>query len=60
MGGGGLRRRDHHSTRNFILEGSLGFGEFAGEILSRAKNQYRGHRCAGGFGHGGQDIHMVS
>jgi hypothetical protein len=30
------------------------------ELGSRGKDQYRGHRFAGGFGHGGQDIHMVS
>ena len=30
------------------------------ELGSQAKDQYRGHRFAGGFGHGGQDIHMVS
>jgi hypothetical protein len=30
------------------------------ELGSRAKDQYRGHRFVGGFGHGGQDIHMVS
>jgi hypothetical protein len=43
-----------------FLEGSL--GGLLVESLSSVvgKDQYRGHRFAGGFGHGGQDIHMVS
>ena len=38
------------------------FGDFL--VLSwssaRWEDIYRGHQFAGGFGHGGQDIHMVS
>jgi hypothetical protein len=63
MSGGGLRiwGEDYHST--WILGRALWdlgicWREF--ELGSRAKDQYRGHRFAGGFGHGGQDIHMVS
>ena len=41
-----------------LLYLGIGWREF--ELGSRGKDQYRGHRFAGGFGHGGQDIHMVS
>jgi hypothetical protein len=58
MGGGGLRRGDYHSTGNFWGEVSLGLQR--GELSSVVGlDQYR-HRFAGGFGHGGQDIHMIS
>jgi hypothetical protein len=58
-GRGFTKEGDYHST--FILEGSLGFAEREFEFWSREGSvQYRGHRFAGGFGHGGQDIHMVS
>jgi hypothetical protein len=58
-GRGGLLSLD----LDFWGEGSLGFGNWLErefELGSRAKDQYRGHRFAGGFGQGGQDIHMVS
>jgi hypothetical protein len=58
-GGGEGLRRDYHSTG----EGELIFG---GSWICREEwsfgvglDQYR-HRFAGGFGHGGQDIHMIS
>jgi hypothetical protein len=49
-----------HSTGDFggLGGGSLGFAERGVEFWS-GKVQYR-HRFAGGFGHGGQDIHMIS
>jgi hypothetical protein len=63
MSGGGLRKKgDYHST--WILGGGFSWiwgicwREF--ELGSRGKDQYRGHQFAGGFGHGGQDILMVS
>jgi hypothetical protein len=62
MSGGGLRKRG----LSFYLDFWGGFSWIWGicwrefELGSRGKDQYRGHRFAGGFGHGGQDIHMVS
>ena len=56
-GGGGGLRRDYHSTgfwgrERFLLDlQELSFGE--------GLDQYM-HRFAGGFGHGGQDVHMIS
>jgi hypothetical protein len=44
--------------RLFFMGGSLGLQR--GELSSVVGlDQYR-HRFAGGFGHGGQDIHMIS
>jgi hypothetical protein len=44
-----------------FLEGSLGFAQREESLSSVVGlDQYRGHRFAGGFGHGGQDIHMIS
>jgi hypothetical protein len=37
--------------------GSLGF---VGGVSSGVGGLVQGHRFAGGFGHGGQDIHMIS
>jgi hypothetical protein len=59
-GGGGLRRA-------LSFYGRLGI-DFWGALLDLQRgelsfgvglDQYR-HRFAGGFGHGGQDIHMIS
>jgi hypothetical protein len=50
-----------HSTGNWILEGSLGFAQREESLSSVVRlDHYRGHWFAGGFGHGGQDIHMIS
>jgi hypothetical protein len=60
MRGGGLRRRDYHSTRDFIVGGVflyLHIGEFE---LCNQEGLVQGAPVCGGFGHGGQDIHMVS
>jgi hypothetical protein len=57
-GEGGLRRGDHSTGLLFFFEVSLGLQR--GELSSVVGlDQYR-HRFAGGFGHGGQDIHMIS
>jgi hypothetical protein len=62
MSGGGLRIWGIIRLGFFLGRALLDWGicwrEF--ELGSRANDQYRGHRFAGGFGHGGQDIHMVS
>jgi hypothetical protein len=62
MSGRGFTEEGDHST--WILgRVLLDLGGVARESLSwgvGGKDQYRGHRFAGGFGHGGQDIHMVS
>jgi hypothetical protein len=57
-GGGGLRRGLRFYGKFFLGEFSLGLHR--GELSSVVGlDQYR-HRFAGGFGHGGQDIHMIS
>jgi hypothetical protein len=46
---------DYHS-----MGGEVSLGLHIGELSSVVGlDQYR-HRFAGGFGHGGQDIHMIS
>jgi hypothetical protein len=54
MSGGGLRKKgDYHSTCFW----GRGFSWIFGGVLSLSyvveKDQYRGHRFARGFGHGG-------
>ena len=58
MRGGGLRRRIRILREFFGGEVSLGLhrGELSYVV---GLDQYR-HRFAGGFGHGGQDIRMIS
>ena len=56
--GGILWGKGDHSMGNWIFGGSLGLqkGELSFVV---GLDQYR-HRFAGGFGHGSQDIHMIS
>ena len=50
--------KGNHSMGFFFFEVSLGLQR--GELSSVVGlDQYK-HRFAGGFGHGGQDIHMIS
>jgi hypothetical protein len=57
MGGRRFTKGDDHSTGNL---GEVSLGLHRGELSSVVGlDQYR-HRFAGGFGHGGQDIHMIS
>jgi hypothetical protein len=56
MSGGGLRKKgDYHSTCFW----GRGFSWILGGVLSLSSaiggGSLRGHRFAGGFGHGGQD-----
>jgi hypothetical protein len=58
MSGGGYGGKGSLFYGNFWGEFSLGLHR--GELSSVVGlDQYR-HRFAGGFGHGGQDIHMIS
>jgi hypothetical protein len=53
MRGGGLRKRGlFFKVLLDLLVESLSY------VVG--KDQYGGHQFVGGFGHGGQDIHMVS
>jgi hypothetical protein len=49
-----------YGRRRIIFQGSLGFVGSKFEFCSRGRIIIGGHRFAGGFGHGGHDIHMVS
>ena len=55
-GGGGSRGRDYHLDGIFLRGGKICREEWSFGV---GLDQYR-HRFAGGFGHGGQDIHMIS
>jgi hypothetical protein len=57
-GGGGDLRRGITILREFWGEVSLGLQR--GELSSVVGLDQYMHRFAGGFGHGGQDIHMIS
>jgi hypothetical protein len=56
-GEGGLR--EDHSTGDWgLILGALGFAERSGVLEWDCISTGTG--VAGGFGHGGQDIHMIS